>query len=112
MTALTITRHGETRMSQRGIREIDLDVLLAHGTEIGRGRIMLKKRDAAKVIQNLKKQIANIERLTDKVLVVTGGHLITAYHQESPIRPSGRGTRKPSTHQICDLSLPETQPIR
>ena len=101
MTALTITRHGETRMSQRGIRETDLDVLLAHGTEIGRGRIMLKKRDAARVIRDLKKQITNIERLTDKVLVVADGHLITAYHQASPIRPYGRGTREPSTNQTA-----------
>ena len=31
MTGLTITRHGEIRMSQRGIREIDLEVLLTYG---------------------------------------------------------------------------------
>ena len=50
MTRLTITRHGEIRMSQRGIRKTDLEVLLNHGTEISRDRIMLKKRDAAKVM--------------------------------------------------------------
>ena len=101
MTTLTITRHGETRMSQRGIRETDLEVLLAHGTEIARDRIMLKKRDAARVIRDLKKKITNIERLTDKVFVVADGHLITAYHQASPIRPYGRGSRKPSTNQTA-----------
>ena len=87
MTALPITRHGGIRMSQRGIRETDLEVLLTHGTEIGRDRIMLKKRDAARVIRDLKKQIANIERLTDKVLVVADGQLITTYHQTTSIRP-------------------------
>ena len=51
---------------------------------------MLKKREAAKVIRDLKKQIANIERLTDKVLVVADGQLVTVYHQTTPIRPSGR----------------------
>ena len=99
MTALSITRHGEIRMSQRGIREGDLEVLLVHGTDIGRDRIMLKKQDAAKVIRDLKKQIANIERLTDKVLIVEDGHLVTAYHQTTPMRPSGRRNRKPSTRQ-------------
>ena len=99
MTNLTITHHGETRMSQRGIRETDLDVLLTHGTDIGRDRIMLMQRDAAKVIRALKKQIANVERLTNKVLVVVDGHLITAYHQTTPIRLSGPGTRKPSPNQ-------------
>ena len=95
MTALSITRHGETRMSQRGIRKSDLEVLLAHGTDIGRDRIMLRKRDAAKLIRSLKKQISEIERLTDKVLIVAGGELVTTYHLTTPIRASFRRTRRP-----------------
>ena len=81
MTSLAITRHAEARMSQRGIRETDLDFVLAHGTEIDRDRIMLTKRDAVKAIRDLKKRIADIERLTGKVLVVAEGRLVTAYHQ-------------------------------
>ena len=99
MTALTITRHGEARMSQRGIRKAYLDLLLAYGTDIGRDRIMLRKRDAAKIIRNLKKQIANIERATDKVLIVEDGQLVTAYHQTDPIRPSFRRTKGLCAHQ-------------
>ena len=119
MTALTLTRHGERRMSQRAFRNADLEVLLAHGTDIGRDRILLRKRDAARLIQNvkeqitrimltkhdaarlisgLKKQIARIERLTGKVLVVVGGELVTAYHQTAPARPSFRRTRRPRVH--------------
>ena len=94
MTALTMTRHSQTRMSQRGFRKTDLEVLLAHGTDIGRNRIMLRRRDSAKLIRDLKKQIAKIERLTDKVLIVTEGQLVTAYHQTNPIRPSFRKTRQ------------------
>ena len=86
MNSLTITRHGETRMSQRGIRETDLDLLLEHGTEIGRNRIMLKNQDAARVIRAHKNQIAKIERLKGKVLVITDGHLVTTYHQTTSIR--------------------------
>lgn len=90
MTNLALTRHGATRMSQRGIRETDLELLLSHGTDIGQGRIMLRKRDAAKVIQGLKKRINKVERLTDKVLVVVDGQLVTAYHQATPKRISRR----------------------
>ena len=90
MTGVIVTRHGKVRMSQRCIRETDLEVILNHGAEIGRNRIMLKRRDAAKVIGVLKKQITNIERLTDKVLVVVDGRLVTTYHQTTPIRPYGQ----------------------
>ncbi len=92
MTSIAITRHGEARMSQRGIRRSDLDILLAHGTEIGPDRIMLKNQDAAKVIRNLKKQIAKLERLTGKEVVVADGRLITAFHRTRPIRLSSRTT--------------------
>ncbi len=86
-------------MSQRGIRKTDLDLLLAHGTDISRDRIMLRKRDAAELIRNLKRLIANIERMTDKVLVVADGQLVTAYHQTTPIRPSCRRAWQPRGHQ-------------
>ena len=84
MTDLIISRHGNIRMAQRGIREADLEVILAYGTDIGRNRIMLRRRDAAEAVRTLKRQIANIERLTDKVLVVADGQLVTAYHQSTP----------------------------
>ncbi len=95
MTALPITRHGQVRMSQRGIRHSDLEVLLTHGTDVGRDRIMLRERDAAKLIRRLKKQITTVERLTNKVLVVPEGKLVTAYHQVKSTRPSYRRVRRP-----------------
>ncbi len=88
MTNFAITRHAETRMAQRGIRDTDVDFLLAHGTDMGADRIMLTKRDAAKAIRDLKKRIADIERLTGKVIVVAEGCLVTAYH-------GSRRTRRP-----------------
>ncbi len=94
MTDLTITRHSETRMAQRGIRETDLTILLTHGAEIGRNRIMLRKRDAADEIRSLKKRIADLERLKNKVLVVSDSLLVTAYHQTKPIRTRGRWFKK------------------
>lgn len=101
MTATTYTRHGEARMSQRGIRKDDLEILLTYGTDIGRNRIMLRKRDAARLIHDLKKRIAKIERLTDKVLVVAGGQLITAYHQSASTQPSFHRTKRPRSRQLA-----------
>lgn len=89
MTSLAITRHAQARMSQRGIRETDVDFLLAHGTDMGADRIMLTKRDAAKAIRDLKKRIAHIERLTGKVIVVAEGCLVTAYHEAKRTRRRG-----------------------
>ena len=94
MTTLIMTRHGETRLSQRGFRKTDLEVLLAHGTDIGRNRIMLRRRDAAELIRDLKQQIAKIERLTDKVLIVVEGRIVTAYHQTTSDRSAFRGVRQ------------------
>ncbi len=45
MTSLDITRHGEARMSQRGFRRSNLDVLLAYATEMGGDRLMLRAQD-------------------------------------------------------------------
>lgn len=94
MTNLVITCHGETRMSQRGIRESDLDLILDYGTEIGQDRLMLTRRDAARLIGERKKEIAKIERLTDKVIVVSEGCLVTAYHQAHSARPIGEHKRR------------------
>lgn len=87
---IAITRHGEARLSQRGIRKSDLDILLTHGTETGPERIMLRKHDAAQAIRDFKRQIAVLERLSGKEVVIADGQLITAYHRTRPHRPSGR----------------------
>ena len=94
MTSLHITRHAEARMSQRGIRNSDLDVLLDHGTEIGQDRLLLRTRDAEMAIQDLKKRMARIQRLTGKVIVVSEGTLITAYHQSNSRRTNRKGRIK------------------
>lgn len=60
MTSVAIARHGEARMAQRGIRRSDLDILLAHGTETGPNRFMLRKWDAGRLIQGLKRRIAKL----------------------------------------------------
>ena len=94
MTEIAITRHGEARLSQRGFRNSDLDILLEHGTETGPDRIMLRKRDAVRIIRDLKRRIAELERLTGKEIVIADGQLITAYHRTRALRASGRMTSR------------------
>ena len=110
-----ITRHAEARMSQRGIRKADVPVLLDHGTETGPDSLMLMKRDAARLIeelrkriaalqrlgrqaghetvQELKKKIKALERITGEEIVVVDGQLVTAYHRTRPARPARRPLR-------------------
>ena len=112
---IEITRHAEARMSQRGIRKADIPVLLDHGTETGPDRLMLMKRDAARLVEELKRKIAALqklgrrvshetvdelkkklralERLTGKEVVIANGQLVTAYHRTRPVRPAGRQAR-------------------
>ena len=45
---------------------------------------MLKKRDAAKIIEASKNLIAQIERLKGTTIVVADDHLVTAYQQTKP----------------------------
>ena len=93
MTGLAITRHARIRMSQRAVRESDVDFLLSHGTDMGADRIILTKREAANAIQGLKKRSPDIERLTGKVLVVAEGRIVTVYHEASRTRRSRSGKR-------------------
>ena len=121
-----ITRHAEARMSQRGIRKADVPVLLDHGTETGPDRLMLMKRDAARLIDNLrnrvvtlqrlgrhaghetvqelKKKIKALERMAGKEVVIVDGMLVTAYHRTRSVRLAGRqrakGRRWPTPSRI------------
>ena len=55
---------------------------------------MLRGQDAARVIGDLKRVIAVITRLTDKVIVVSEGTLITTYHQSNSRRTKRKGRIK------------------
>lgn len=102
MIKLAYSCHAESRMSQRGIQRSIVELILKNGTNIGRGRILLKRRKASMMIQSLKRQlkkqrdqnvteilkkrIDQIERSVNKVIVVTDGCLITVYHQTRTLR--------------------------
>lgn len=80
MGIFSISNHAEIRMSQRGFKPSDVDFILDFGDQITPDAIMLTKRAAAKLIQDFKSKIQQIERLTNKKLVVESGKIVTAYH--------------------------------
>lgn len=74
-----LTKHAQKRLSQRGIRQKDLELLMKHGSEVQDGYFMTN-RDADRVIRRLKETIRALERLKGKRAVVTENAVVTAFH--------------------------------
>lgn len=96
MNNLISTRHGATRMRQRGMKNEDVALILAHATQVDNETWMLLERDANHAIKNRKQEIEALERLRNFKLVMCSDGVVTAY----PSRPSDqkrtlrRGKRK------------------
>ena len=73
------SRHAETRMQQRGIRERDIPLVLALGTQVEDGTWILLRRDVTREIGIRKREIQELERLQNCKVVTLGGHVITVY---------------------------------
>ena len=81
MNHLAMTKHAERRIRQRGFRDADILLLFEAATQIGPESFMLKRADADREIAKRKREIQQLERLTDSVLIVEGGDVITCYHK-------------------------------
>ena len=79
MTDCTLTRHAETRMRQRGIRERDVLLILTCATRIDDETWLLRDRDARRAIENRKREIQALERLAGWKMVARGESVVTAY---------------------------------
>lgn len=67
MSALTLTQHAILRMSQRGIRPNDLELIESIGTEV----------EGARELKTLRDQV---RRLVGKRVVRAGDAVVTTYH--------------------------------
>ncbi|MEP7311498.1 MAG: DUF4258 domain-containing protein [Pseudomonadota bacterium] len=79
---MTITRHADQRMNQRGIPRSLVDFTLRHG-RIDGDRHVLNRREADRVIESLKEELHLALRVRDKggIAVVEGsGTVITTYN--------------------------------
>ncbi|GFM28603.1 DUF4258 domain-containing protein [Novosphingobium sp. PY1] len=79
MSDLGISSHAEKRMSQRAIREADIDLILQLGTEV-EGGVLVRQKDFEDFERRLRHQLSRARRLVGKRLVLGGDHLVTAYH--------------------------------
>ncbi len=58
---LNVTEHAETRMSQRGVREEDVKLVLDYGTQIGPSEWFMKDSDVAREMENIKRVFQQLE---------------------------------------------------
>ena len=79
MNELSSTAHATARKTQRGFRTDDFDQIISHGTPVGDMEIMLTDKDVARAIRKRKKEIQTLERLKNRIVVVDGRRVITAY---------------------------------
>ena len=96
MNNLISTRHGATRMRQRGMKDEDVALILAHATQVDDETWMLLERDANHAIKDYKQQIQALERLKNFKLVMCSQGVVTAYpsRRTDQKRTLRRGKRK------------------
>lgn len=76
------TRHFAQRMSQRGVSREMVELVRDYGVSQG-DKLVLGRRDAAKVIDRLMRQLRTLKKIQDKgglVVVETEDSLITTYN--------------------------------
>jgi len=79
MTELRQSNHAMTRLAQRGFQHGDIDLILAVGSQVSDGYLLLRS-DVQAVERELKIFLARLKRLEGKRVVEVEGCLVTAYH--------------------------------
>ena len=80
MTDTAYTRHAETRLRQRGLREADIALIQACATPVGDETVFLRAKDVRRAIAMRKREIQQLERLSGCMVIIRGESVITAYH--------------------------------
>lgn len=73
--------HAQQRLSQRGLTESDIELIILHGTETDDG-FFLRQRDVGDLERELRGLIRSLDRLKGKYVVISGETVLTAYHPE------------------------------
>lgn len=77
-----LTRHAETRMRQRGLRDDDLKLILATATRVSSDAYLLTRKDVEREVAIRKQEIKRLERLESCKVVVVGDTVVTCFHAE------------------------------
>ena len=80
MTDLSLTRHAERRMRQRGLRDNDLLHLLGAATPVGDDAWLVTNADVTREIARCKREIEQLQRLRGCKIVISCGVVVTIYH--------------------------------
>jgi len=81
--AMRITKHADQRLRQRGFLLNDPELLTLLATSQG-DRLVLRDRDADRLIGSARDFIRHVERLRNRCLVTDGSTVITAYRLRRP----------------------------
>ena len=73
------TKHGAVRMQQRSFTEEDVNLIYQCGTMIGDDEFFMSNKDADREIRALKKGIKRIDRLRNRLVIVSGLSVVTSY---------------------------------
>jgi len=92
MTDVTLTKHADQRLRQRGRSQADLEAVLRFGTRLDRHSVILLNKDADREVARLKREIERLERLRGWKVVDDDGHVITTY-KPARIRHARNGRR-------------------
>ena len=84
MSDMIFTRHAETRTQQRAIRNADIRLIQEFGTPVDTDTWLMRSRDVAREIENLKREIRRLSRLRNRKVVIRDKLVVTAY----PSRPA------------------------
>jgi esterase/lipase superfamily enzyme len=79
MIDVQLTKHAQVRIRQRGIKAIDLNFIVEHGTYTGDGYIMLRQ-DVARLELETKRLVQKAHKLVNKRVIADGIKIITAFH--------------------------------
>lgn len=82
ISKLKFSKHGNKRAQQRGFQEGDIDLILQCGTQIDEAVFFLSNKDAAREINQRKREIQKIERLRNKKAVIARNTVVTCYHSQ------------------------------
>ena len=113
---MTKTSHLVVRMSQRGITQEMIDLVRRFGERFG-DRIVLKRKDIQKTIDELDELRASLLKIMDKggvVVVEEDGVLVTAYRLTGLNRKkSKRRTRQggPPVRKVVEIEMSVNAPV-
>ena len=79
MEAPRYSIHAAQRLQQRGMREKDLDLVLACGTQVDDDSFLLTEKDVAREKRRRKLEIQALERLSGVKVVVRQGVIVTCF---------------------------------